>query len=296
MSRPVEPTPRSLILDLLSTLGRRAAPVRALVEAAGLFGIRENSLRVALVRLVADGLVERDRRGEYGLGAAAQALNREIRSWRRLEERVARWSGDWLAAHTAALGGGSARERRLRARALRFLGFRPLAPGLELRPANLAGGSVAGGSEGVRERLAGLGLQAPGLVFRIAELDPEGDARARALWDGRALVKSYRATRATLEKSARRLAERPVAAARVESFRLGGAAIRQLVLDPLLPEPIVPAAERRALLEAARRYDRLGRAVWAGWLEGIVDEPRDCPAGVRGPRPGADPWAAAQGA
>ena len=48
----MDPSPRSLILDLLSTLGRSSAPVRALVSAAGLFGIRENSLRVALARLL----------------------------------------------------------------------------------------------------------------------------------------------------------------------------------------------------------------------------------------------------
>ena len=51
-----------------------------------------------------------------------------------------------------------------------------------------------------------------------------------------------------------------------ESFRLGGEAIRLLVYDPLLPEPIVAPGERRALVEAMRRYDRLGRQAWAGWL------------------------------
>ena len=36
----------------------------------------------------------------------------------------------------------------------------------------------------------------------------------------------------------------------VESFLLGGRVIRELVLDPLLPEPIVPDAERDALVAA----------------------------------------------
>ena len=67
------PTARSLILDLLSTLRRGAAPVRALVAAAGLFGIGENSLRVALARLLAAGMVERDARGQYRLGPGARA-------------------------------------------------------------------------------------------------------------------------------------------------------------------------------------------------------------------------------
>ncbi len=61
------PTAKTLLLDLLSTVSHGSCPVRALLEAAELFGIRENSLRVALVRLRAGGLVERDERGCYRL-------------------------------------------------------------------------------------------------------------------------------------------------------------------------------------------------------------------------------------
>jgi phenylacetic acid degradation operon negative regulatory protein len=68
----------------------------------------------------------------------------------------------------------------------------------------------------------------------------------------------------------------------VESFTLGGDAIRRLVLDPLLPEPIVPARERRVLIAAARRYDALGRRVWAGWLGEAAEHAEASPAGVHG--------------
>ena len=61
-----------------------------------------------------------------------------------------------------------------------------------------------------------------------------------------------------------------------------GRAIRQLVLDPLLPESIAPAAPRRALLEALRRYDRLGRACWAGRLGSSAKTPRSTPANLGG--------------
>src|SRR5262249_14914529 len=46
----------------------------------------------------------------------------------------------------------------------------------------------------------------------------------------------------------------------------GGRVIRQLVLDPLLPEPLAPEALRRELAQAMRRYDRLGRRAWAAFL------------------------------
>lgn len=272
---PMDPSPRSLILDLLQTVGRATAQVSALVSAATLFGIAENSLRVALARLRADGLVESDSRGSYRLGPAAQAVSREVHSWRRLEDKLIPWDGGWVAVHTAHLARGPLRDRRRRARALRLLGFRPFAPGIELRPDNRVGGVA-----GVRTRLASLGVEGPALVFGLDDLDREAEANARALWDGEALVASYRVTCAKLERSAERLAELPRAAAMAESFRLGGEALRQLALDPLLPEPIVPAAERAALVAAMHRYDGLGRRAWAGWLGDAAQLPADLPAGV----------------
>jgi len=63
---------------------------------------------------------------------------------------------------------------------------------------------------------------------------------------------------------------------------LGGRMIREIVLDPLLPEPLVPAAERAALVAAMRDYDRLGRACWAAFMrEFDVLPDRRAPAHLR---------------
>jgi hypothetical protein len=51
-----------------------------------------------------------------------------------------------------------------------------------------------------------------------------------------------------------------------ESFLLGGRVIRQIVLDPLLPEPIVRDGELRELVAAMRRYDKLGHACWRSFF------------------------------
>lgn len=271
----MDPSPRSLILDLLGTVGRSSAPVRALLEAGELFGIGGNRLRVALARLCSQGLVERDARGRYRLGASAQAVNEEIRAWPRIEERLRDWNGGWVAARAGRLPTASSRVRRDRARARALLGFRALDPGLELRPDNLAGGIA-----GVRERLAALGVAGPGVVFGIRELDPESDTAARRLFDAEGVVEGYRSARAVLQASAARLARLPRAQAMAESFRLGGAAIRRLVLDPLLPDEIVPSAERRRLIESMRRYDRLGRDIWSGWLGEPHADTLPLPAGV----------------
>ncbi len=257
----MRPNPRRLILDLLSTLPRGSMPVRALVEAGELFGLSANGVRVALARLLAAGLVERDERGQYRLGSAAGPVNAIVASWRGLSRRLRAWNGGWIGAHTAALPRGARGQAERNARSLRLLGFAALRPGLEIRPDNLTEGVA-----GVRERLRALGLPEVATVFALCELDPATDARARGLWDARRLIADYRAARAALAKSLAALQALAPERAMTESFLLGGRVIRQLATDPLLPEPIVPARERERLIEAMRRYDDAGRACWRDFL------------------------------
>jgi phenylacetic acid degradation operon negative regulatory protein len=256
----VRPTAKGFVLDMLSTLRGGVIPVRALVSAAALLGIAENNVRVALARLLAAGQVRRDERGRYGLGASAEPVGRQVRSWREIEERTARWDGGWIGVHGPGAGSRSGAARRAE-RALRLLGFRTLAPGLEIRPDNLRGGVAQ-----VREQLYELGLERGTPVFAMRDLDAASEAQARRLWDVAALRVGYRRSLTELERSERRLARLPERASMVESFRVGGHVIRQLVLDPLLPEPLVPAEERAALVRALRRYDRLGRTCWARFM------------------------------
>src|SRR5215468_7410737 len=223
-------------------------PVRALVAAADLFGISENSVRVTLARLLADRLIARDDRGAYRLGPGAEAVSRQVASWRDLGARMRPWDGGWLAVHTAGLGRANRTQLRRRTRALSWLGFRELRPALAVRPDNLAGGVDA-----VRTQLRALGLEPDALVFVVAGLDEATDRSARL----------------ALEHSERRLPALPEARAMVESFELGGNAIRQLALDPLLPDALLPGRERELLLETMLRYDRAGRACWARFLGGF---------------------------
>jgi phenylacetic acid degradation operon negative regulatory protein len=256
------PSPRSLVLDLISTLRGDSMPVGALVAAGALFGIPENAMRVAVTRLLATGALARDERGRYRLGPAALPVHERVASWRRLEERVGRWEeGRWVAVHRAGLPRGRGRGAARAARALRLLGFAPFAEGLALRPDNLRGGVAR-----VRAELSALGLPDGTAVFALSELDAAAEARARSLWDVAALRAGYAQSRLALAKSEERLARSAEDAAMAESFRLGGRVIRELVSDPLLPEPLLPAAERRALVAAMRRYDRAGRRVWAGFM------------------------------
>lgn len=254
-------------------------PVRALVEAASLFEIAEGSVRVALTRLLAEGLVERDERGQYRLGAAAEPVRARVATWRDLGAQLRPWSGAWIGVLDARAGTRAA--QRAGERALRMLGFRALTKSLAVRPDNLAGGVAR-----VRDELAALGLAPGGTVCELRALDDVTEARARRLWDADALVAGYRRHVRAIEASTQRLRARSDERAMVESFRVGGAALRALATDPLLPEPIVPAPERDALVAAMRGYDALGRARWSAFLSrhGVAHRaaPIDSRALVRG--------------
>src|SRR4051812_37030877 len=115
------PNPRHLILKLL--LGAEGKPLSArdAIEACALFGIRENSVRVALVRLSAAAMIEAEARGMYRIGPKAAELAEDVRAWRTAESRVRKWSGAWLAVHSGALGRSDRAGLRQRDRALELL-------------------------------------------------------------------------------------------------------------------------------------------------------------------------------
>ncbi len=290
---PYQPTDsrlsaKSVAIDLLSTMpSRYPVAVAALLSAAAALGIGENSMRVALARLRARGLVESDERGLYRLSAAAEPVNREVRAWRSIEQGVSEWDGSWVAVETGELPRGdrkgSRRRARMRVRALQLLGFEALSAALRVRPDNLVGGVPV-----VRQRLAALGYAPAPVVFKLSALDPDTDARARSLWDVSALEAGYAAIRARLAVSAERLSSLSTEEAMAESFRLGGEAVRRIVLDPLLPEPIVDTDARRALVDEMRRYDRIGRECWRAWAGESVEIERS-PANVGGLADAAGP-------
>ena len=258
----MRPTAKSFLLDLLSTFGPAGAPVRALVEAAGMFGIDANRLRVALARLVAKDLIAGDGPGRYRLGPASASVIAHVTSWRTVEQMLRPWTGSWVAVHTAALVRSDRRALRACEQALRLLGFRSLTWGLELRPDNLARGI-----DTVRARLRALGLPESLPVFVADDLDETTDTQARRLWNLGQLRRGYRKTLDLLAASSRRLPGLSENRAMVESFLLGGQAIREIVHDPLLPDAIAPGEYRRSLVAAARDYDRLGRDCWAPFLK-----------------------------
>lgn len=253
----MSPTPKNLILNLLLAADRAPLIAADAVNSCALFGIRENSVRVALVRLTTSGLIESAGRGAYRLGPQAAGLAEELAHWRSSEARVCEWTGAWVMVSTGNLGRSDRSALRERQRALSLLGFKELNATLYVRPDNLQGHA-----DGVRERLYKLGLEADAPVFVATALPPALEARAQTLWQGANLTKAYVQTRHKLEAWLAHAHDlEPEVAAR-ECYLLGNEAIRQLVFDPLLPEPLVDVAERRAFTNAVIAFDEAGHHIW----------------------------------
>lgn len=255
---------KAVVLEVLSageSIYHGTLPVRSLVQAASVFDIAENSVRVAIVRLRAEGLLESPGRGEYRLGPSAQVVNDKIHGWRTASSRVGNWDGSWAAVYTADLSRTDRPALRRRQRALRYLGFEALKPGLFLRPNNLTPGI-----DGLRDELVALGLDANASVFRMDELNPDQERRARALWDSPGLEQTYSKLHGELTVSMGRLEELPLNDSVRESFLLGREGIRHVVLDPLLPEPLVDEDKRSTMVHVLQSYCDKGLNLWARFL------------------------------
>jgi phenylacetic acid degradation operon negative regulatory protein len=267
----MRPTAKRIVLELMSVAEPHEASTTGLIPACGLLGVAENSVRVALARLVAAGTLEIAGRGRYRLGRSARAMTRQVTSWRDAERHVRKWDGSWACVSTGALSRTDRAGLRRRDRALRLLGFRALERDLAVRPDNLAGGVGA-----LRDRLYALGVEDTAPVFRADELDGGTEARARALWAADRLTESYGETCARIERWLVAVDDLEPRAAAREAFFFGGDVLRKIVFDPRLPEPLVDVAARRAMVDAAKRLDATGRRLWArlfGMPHGLVITP-----------------------
>jgi phenylacetic acid degradation operon negative regulatory protein len=264
--------PKNLILELLLAIGDKPLTARDAIQACALFNISENSLRVTLARLSAAGFIEVAGRATYQLGPAATDLATEVATWRTAEARMRPWQGGYIVVHSGALGRSDRVALQRRERALKMLGFRLLERGLHIRPDN-----IEHHIDEVRERLYKLGLNREAAVFFANNLDSEREATVQQLWDGAALTQSYRQLRVQLDGWLADADQRALNVAARESFLLGGNAIRQLVFDPLLPEPFIDAAERHAFIQTVHRFDEAGRAIWNQFFASIAETPMPLP-------------------
>ncbi|MCG8914551.1 PaaX domain-containing protein, C- domain protein [Actinokineospora sp. PR83] len=216
-------TARSVVLSLLLGADPPELPGRDLVRLAGLLGVGESALRVALTRMVGAGdLVRAD--GVHRL--SDRLVERQRRQNTALNPETTDWDGDWNCVVVTATGRSPADRAALRT-ALTDRRLAELREGVWLRPANLP-------------------LDAPALPTGLVQAfraRPEADPAmlASTLWD----LAAWSTTANTLHDLHRR------AATPAERFTAAAAIVRHLAADPVLPLPLLPEPWPAADLRAA---------------------------------------------
>ncbi|QQV77300.1 hypothetical protein H5J25_00145 [Sphingomonas aliaeris] len=251
-------TPKSLALWFLSTAA--PAPLRAgtLIDRARIFDIEPSAVRVALGRLVRDGLADQTERGLYSLGPKAAALHVKARKWLSVEDGVRQWDGAWIVVLTHHLGRINRPRLQAGERSLRLTGFAEAGAGAWVRPDNLSRETSVLAGE-----LEGLGLDAGATILGGCIAQPFDDARFRTLWSRGSLEESYRFWIDEMEASELRTVEMSVTEAARETFLLGQSVIRAINSDPLLPAELVDTDLRRTLVDTMIGYNAMALRHWS---------------------------------
>lgn len=249
--------PRRIIVDLLMASPEKELSAKQAIDACALFGIQASSCRVALTRLLNDGLLAAQRRGSYVLGQNALQLAGEIATWRNVDHSLRPWQGEYLTIYCQHLGRTDRAALQRRERAFELLGCRELQKGLYIRPHN-----STHSIENIMQRLHHLGVETSAVGCIAHDFDRHVVQQIATLWDSHALNRQYHKLNAQLNDWMAQAAQLPADQAARESFLLGGQAIHAMVFDPLLPDCMIDVQARSDFFATVRRFDQLGQAIW----------------------------------
>ncbi len=256
-----KPSPRLLLLRLLTVADENTLTVTEAIKAGSVFGMTENSIRVTMARLTQADLAETVGPATYRLGPKAQKLGDDVASWHTADKKTIKSDGSWIAVTTGGMPRSDRKILRARVRALSLLGFRELDKGLYLRPNNLLGGV-----DMVRTRLLNLGLEEEAAVFKAENFDNNRQEKALTLWSDMELSKHYREMSYKLNKWLDDRDDLKDNIALREVFMLGDEGIRSVIFDPLLPHPLVDEAARQQYFNTVRRFNNEGRRLWLAFF------------------------------
>ena len=205
-------TARSVALSTLLGYHPPALPVSALVKVGELFGIRDRATRVALTRMVRDGDVTVDN-GVYQL--SERLLRRQAQQDALTSPPTRRWTGGWEMAVVTSTNRPLAERVALRKSMVRHrLG--ELREGVWMRPDNLS-----------REHD---GIIANQCEFFVSH-HSDSQGLAASLWD----LPGWAA------EADRLLTVLDEADSITQGFMATAEVIRHLLLDPYLPDELLPA-------------------------------------------------------
>ena len=255
------PSSNRLLLSLFSQPNLTHMSIKQLIAWGALFAHESATIRVAAGRLVKQRLLAAQQRGHYTAGTTNKSINQLAATWRHSQERVASWKGGWLSVYTAHLGRTCKQSIRLRERAFRLTGFKPLEKNLWCRPDNLIETTDA-----TFTRLVDIGLEENAILMRVDHFNDNLATSPLSLWSPQQLEKTYGLLVSLMEKSAARLVDLDVKQATKESFLIGEHVIRHINQDPLLPEEMLDVSARQNLLTTMVEYDRICHPIWHEFL------------------------------
>ncbi|GAA2406134.1 PaaX domain-containing protein, C- domain protein [Mycolicibacterium llatzerense] len=204
-------TARSVVLSVLLGAHPAWASAAELVRLTSDFDIKEQTLRVALTRMVSAGDLVRSADG-YRL--ADRLLARQRRQDAAIDPKTRPWHGDWVTVVITTVGADARTRADLRNDLLQNR-FAELREGVWLRPANLAGDLPEEVTANAR-------------VLTSRDDDPAG--LAAVLWDLPAWI-----------TTARQLLDEIGSAPDVPGrFVAAAAIVRHLLADPVLPAELLP--------------------------------------------------------
>ncbi|BBX09806.1 hypothetical protein MAIC_46090 [Mycolicibacterium aichiense] len=215
-------TARSVVLSVLLGAHPAWATSAELLRLTSDFGIREQTLRVALTRMVAAGDLVRS---DDGYRLSDRLLTRQRRQDDALHPRMRDWNGDWVTVVITAVG-MDARARASLRNMLQLKRFGEIREGVWLRPDNLDDELPAEIAERVR-------------VLHARDDDPA--ELTERLWDLPGWA-----------DAGRQLLDDIGAADDIPArFRAAAAIVRHLLTDPVLPDELLPARWPGAALRRA---------------------------------------------
>lgn len=255
------PSSNRLLLSLFSQPNLNHMSIKQLIAWGALFAHEPATIRVAAGRLVKQGFLATQQRGHYTAGTTNKSINQLAATWRHSETRVTPWNGGWLSVYTAHLGRTCKQSIRLRERAFRLTGFKPIEKNLWCRPDNFLESADA-----TFCRLVKIGLEENAILMKVDHFNHDLATSPVSLWSPQQLEKTYGLLVSLMEKSTARLVDLDVKQATKESFLIGEHVIRHINQDPLLPEEMVEVSARQNLLTTMIEYDRMCHPIWHEFL------------------------------
>ena len=250
-------TPRRLIMSLFNSPDTVSLTIGQLITAGTIFEIEVTAMRMAVSRLIKEQLISNTERGVYTAGASAMSLNSEIQSWRWADKKTTEWCGDWSLALSGHLGRTNKTQLRSMIKAFELYGFVEIELGVWLRPANLVQDI-----DQLKASLVEIGMDSRIYLMRVSKVADGQQQNWHSKWPIGELETGYLKMIETLKSSETSLKKMSCQEAARESLIIGGAAIRLINLDPLLPKELINAELFKDLVTHMVAYDKLGQLHW----------------------------------